>query len=340
MPSNSIAMRSGRPELANQWLAEALEAGKMGAWFWDLASDAVFFDSTQVSLTGIGDSEGEYPAADFFSLIHPDDAGPVRAAVDVCISSQSPFVHEFRIIRPDGTLIWLGARGRVVCDDSGRVTHLTGLNWDVTDARKREEQARITALEMAHRVKNVIALVQGIARMSSRNHDSIETFLPAFIERTNAVATVNNLILSADGDRTSLANIVGDTLSSVNADGRIRVAVHDFEVNQAAAQTLVLVLNELATNAIKYGALEDPDGVIDLRISIDTESDGFLLEWEENRARAIGASEGYRGFGSQVLLSLTRSTYTGDPSFEWRESGVRYSCTWKASEMSIGHVAG
>jgi len=324
-----------QPDLRNKWLELAREAGKMGAWFWDLRSDTLSLDRTQALLTGLETKDGIVTVEEFFQIIHPEDALAVREGVELSIADKKPFTDEFRILRADGEIVWLGARGDVVRDASGVVTHMTGVNWDISDVKRREEQSALTAREMAHRVKNVIALVHGIARMSARNHDTLESFLPAFLERTAAIATVNNLVLASENRTASLANIVDDTLHAVNSGGRVNVNVDDFVVNSAAAQTLVLVLNELATNAVKYGALEHDDGSIDLEILVDQKEDTFDLSWTESRVEPLRENKHVKGFGSQVLLSLTKATYTGEPKFEWRDNGMRYSCRWTASEMSV-----
>ena len=324
-----------RPELQSKWLELAREAGKIGAWLWDIEAGTLFVDPMQMTLTGLRTQDGFVPVDSFFRLIHPEDAVGVRESVDQSISEKEAFSDEFRIIRADGETLWLGARGDVICDTSGRVTHMTGVNWDVTDVKRREEQSALTAREMAHRVKNVIALVHGIARMSARSHDTIESFLPSFLDRTAAIATVNNLVLASENRTASLANIISDTLHAVNSDGRIDVDVDDFVVNASAAQTLVLVLNELATNAVKYGALEHVDGTIKLSILVDASADTFKLSWIENRAEPIRESLGFKGFGSQVLMHLTKATYTGEPKYEWLPNGMKYTCLWTASEMSV-----
>jgi PAS domain S-box-containing protein len=323
-----------QPVLRNKWLELAREAGKMGAWFWELQSGKLSIDHTQAVLTGLHTTEGVVPVEAFFDIIHSEDALALQEAVDASLAEKKPFTDEFRIIK-NGEVIWLGARGDVVCDAAGNITHMTGVNWDISDVKQREEQAALTAKEMAHRVKNVIALVHGIARMSARNHETLESFLPSFLERTSAIATVNNLVLASENRTASLTNIVDDTLHAVNTGGRIDIKVDDFVVNAAAAQTLVLVLNELATNAVKYGALEHDDGSIALTILVDTDADTFKLNWMETRAQPIRENTGIKGFGTQVLTSLTKATYKGEPKFEWLENGMKYSCLWTASEMSI-----
>ncbi|WP_306259831.1 sensor histidine kinase [Pararhizobium sp. IMCC21322] len=320
------------------WLSQALEAAGLGVWFWDLATDELYIDVVQQSLTGLSSSNGLILADNFFSNIHKEDLLGMKEAVEQALRTNTTFRHEFRYCRDDGTTIWLGARGDAVSLSGTSHTHFAGVNWDISALKAAEFQAEMTAKEMAHRVKNLLALVSGIARMTAKNSADLDEFLPSFNTRLNAIAGVNQLILGVETRRATLANTVSDTLHSVDNSKQISMDVSEFELNPRAAQTLVLALNELATNAVKYGALAVPEGKVDLSIQVNPAADSFILRWDENRPEPLAEHGDKKGFGSQVLKSLTKATYNGQPEFLWRSNGMTYQCVWKASEMSFGHA--
>lgn len=317
------------------WLLKALNAGGMGIWLWDLQSGDVHMDAVEQELLGISTNDNKISADRFFDSVHDEDREMVRNQVEVAMRDNVTFESEFRYLKPDGKVIWLGARGDSVAVDNQNYKHFAGVNWDITNIKEAEAQADYVAKEMAHRVKNIIAMISGISRMTAKSSDNLEDYQVAFNQRLSALAGVNQLILGNETRRASLENLVDDTLASLNSQNRISVEVSDFDINEKASQTLVLALNELATNAVKYGALAENDGNVDLQIVVDKKADTFTLKWSERRKKPITNPGTVKGFGSQVLLNLTKSTFKGDPVYVWHENGLDYSCVWPASLMSI-----
>ena len=114
------------------------------------------------------------------------------------------------------------------------------------------------------------------------------------------------------------------------ANRKQQLPVPEFALNATAAQTLTLVLNELMTNAVKYGALSDPDGSVRLGVTADED---FVLSWTETTPRGIARPEQTSGFGMRVLTGMTAATFGGEPNVEWRDDGMRFTCRWSRYEM-------
>jgi PAS domain S-box-containing protein len=317
------------------WLHSAMQAGGMSVWLWDLQTDEIIVDEMHDRLTGHAGTSGMVASSVFFDRIHPDDREEVRDRIEQAMKGNVTFQGEFRYLKEDGNYCWLGSKGDSVAVDGESFKHFAGVNWDITSIKEAEKQAEYVAREMAHRVKNIIAMINGISRMTAKSSANLDEYQEAFGQRLQALAGVNQLILGNETRRASLENLVEDTLHSVNNQNRITIRTSDFETNEKASQTLVLALNELATNAVKYGALQDPDGTVDLQIITDEDADLFELVWTENRERPIEPASEAKGFGSTVLLQLTKSTFQGEPSYEWRENGMTYRCQWQASLMSL-----
>jgi PAS domain S-box-containing protein len=316
------------------WLSLALQAGEMGVWHWNLKDDAVHFDATQVALTGLGTDGGKVVSDDFLGRIHPEDRIDVDHAIKTAILTASNYAAEFRYNHPDGRMIWLAGRGDIVRGEDGTALYLTGVNWDISEKKEAEERARMVTQEMAHRIKNLIAVISGISRMTAQSSKDLAEYQENFGNRLAALGSLNEFMIGDAERLPTVEHLVEDTLYGILSAERIDLHIDPFSVNEHAAQTLVLAMNELATNAVKYGALQDDDGHIRVSIKHDKQADSFTFEWHESRSRPIESRSDRRGFGSQVLLGLTRATAGGNPGYEWHENGLTYCCVWKASDMS------
>ncbi|MDZ4686997.1 MAG: PAS domain-containing protein [Planctomycetaceae bacterium] len=136
---------------SEEQLQLALQAGGMGTWDWDLTTDRVRFNPTQVELLGLGAPDGAIDADAFFEILHPDDRAGVTQAIEAAIRLHRHYDHEFRIRTPNGDTRWLGGRGEVIRDATGTPVRMMGVNFDIS-RRKQDEEAlrlRTRAIEFA-----------------------------------------------------------------------------------------------------------------------------------------------------------------------------------------------
>ncbi|WP_439472080.1 PAS domain-containing protein [Brevundimonas sp.] len=138
----------------NQRLELALSAGRgVGTWEWDLAADRVIADARFAQIYGVDPVtalEGA-PIAEFFTAMHPDDAGRVSEEIARAIATREPFRSEYRLVQPDGEIRWVAAEGRIITDDDGKPTRFPGVTFDITDRRAEtaalaETETRYSAL--------------------------------------------------------------------------------------------------------------------------------------------------------------------------------------------------
>jgi PAS domain S-box-containing protein len=120
-------------------LSHALQSASMGSWYWDIEEDKRYFDDQTFRLLGISPSTFTGKAEEFFSAIHPDDIGKVKAALARTMENDVPYEPEYRAIWPDGSTHYITARGRLVRDDNGRPKKVRGIIWDVTEHKLTEE---------------------------------------------------------------------------------------------------------------------------------------------------------------------------------------------------------
>ncbi|HWK36839.1 PAS domain-containing protein [Sphingomonas sp.] len=129
----------------------ALESSMgIGVWDWDIVNDVIRSDARFARLYGLPAAQGPGGAAiaEFFRDIHPDDAPRVTAAIQRSVATGAPYNEEYRLVRPDGSIHWVVAQGRVVYDPSGRPVRFPGVAFDVTQRRAAEERAHAVAEEL------------------------------------------------------------------------------------------------------------------------------------------------------------------------------------------------
>ena len=314
------------------WVELANVAGGVGRFVMDLETRQAQIDPTLRRLTGMLELVGTFDADAFMARVDPADAPAMEAAIARTAATGEPYDVAFRFLRPTGRPVWLAGHGRRMTSSDGREL-LVGVNYDVTDLRVERERAELLAGEMAHRMKNVFALIQGIFNTAARGAPDVPALAEAFTGRLQALAAVNALTF-ADPDRAvPLGALARAVLGGLIDDGRVRADLAEFALNGAAAQTVVLMINELMTNAVKYGALSRDGGVVDLSVAIL--DGGFAFRWAEAGGPPLaGPPEGRGGFGTKVLRGMSAATFSGTPEFDWRPEGLVFTCTWPAAEFA------
>jgi len=123
-------------------LTQALEAARMGSWEWDIETGAITWAETLEPLHGLqpGTFAGTFEA--FTELIHPEDREVLRQAVTRAIEERTDYDIEFRIVWPDGSVRWIGGKGRAFYDETGKAVRMTGLAMDITERKQAEEALR------------------------------------------------------------------------------------------------------------------------------------------------------------------------------------------------------
>jgi PAS domain S-box-containing protein len=197
-------------------------------------------------------------------------------------------------------------------DDAGEVVGLTCAAVDVTERKEGEAHLRLLLRELTHRSKNLLAVIQAMARQTARHAGSIDAFLGRFAGRLQALAASHDLLVRESWYGASLHELARSQLSPFVDPTLERVAVNGPKValKPEAAQSLGLALHELAANAARFGALSTPDGRIALTWDYEIDADGgktLTLAWREEAGPPVKARR-KKGFGSVAIernLALT-----------------------------------
>jgi two-component sensor histidine kinase len=175
---------------------------------------------------------------------------------------------------------------------------------DVSERKEDEAQLRFLMRELFHRSKNLLAVIQAMARQTARYSGSTESFLEKFNARLQALAMSHDILFKAEGQSASLADLVGQQLAPYldRREPQVSVEGPTALLTPNAAQNLGFALHELASNAAKYGALSVPEGRVSIawRLLPEADGNGVDLDWVESGGPAV-VKPAHRGFGSMVI---------------------------------------
>jgi len=319
------------PEL----LRLAVAAAGVALWSWNVDTNRLTMDERAFELWGVPLSE--YVGFDDLSAhIHPADRDRVKAAFAATRAIVGPYEIDFRIMLGD-EVRWISARGRGNdADIVGRVMH--GIFIDVTGRKQAEEGHELLAGEMSHRVKNLLAIATGLTAITSRSAKTTAEMAQELTHRLTALGRAHDLVRPLPGQEGKAA-LLGDLITVLLApyddmaafSGRVRVSVPRMGVGEQAATTLALVVHELATNSLKYGALSSPDGTLDISCAPhDTE---VVVVWTERGGPPVAAPTG-EGYGSKLLNRGMTVQLGGSITCDWSAEGVIISLQMTKDRLS------
>ena len=192
---------------------------------------------------------------------------------------------------------------------------------DISERKRVEERQRLIIGELNHRVQNLFAVVQSMALHSLDGKRSLMDAREVFIDRLQSLGRAYSMMTEQEWRGAPLRQILAAETSPF-AD-RVSIDGIDLMVRQNAAQSFALLLHELTTNAIKYGALSVPGGRVVVRWKVDREShpDQFVLYWEETGGPIV-IPPTRTGYGCKIVEGTMRRI--GKHQIEYAPSGLKY----------------
>jgi PAS domain S-box-containing protein len=295
----------------------AIAAGRMGSWDWDWANGDWMWDAGQYRIFGVEPDSFEVTSANIQALLHPDDVDRLRKATVHFESGARSYEAEFRISRPDGEVRWCVGTAAASVDKRGHVVRVSGVTIDITERKRAEERQNLLAREVDHRAKNALALAQSIVRLTRGN--SVKDYIQAVEGRINALARVHTILSLSSWQGAEIGRLVDEELAPYCSGDQIELQGRELQLQPATAQTLALVLHELITNSVKYGALSALSGR--LKVKWDVQEDGLQLLWEESGGPPVNTPVS-RGFGTRSVIASIESQLGGRADFDWQPAGL------------------
>ncbi|MAP17705.1 MAG: hypothetical protein CL626_01360 [Aurantimonas sp.] len=219
--------------------------------------------------------------------------------------------------------IGAGEPAATIGTDIAEVAEVSKVLAQASRARRdAEEQNRFLMREMTHRAKNQYALIAAIARRAAKESADTTQFLATLSEALSSLARSADLLSSRAWESAMVKDLVHAQLHAFGAGGeQIEVRGPSVRLNPTAAQTLGLALHELATNAVKYGALSTSEGKVVISWSMDAE---FTITWSESGGPPVIEPK-HSGFGTLVTQKMTSRGLNGSVEMDYAVSGV----VWK-----------
>ena len=192
---------------------------------------------------------------------------------------------------------------------------------DITERKRNEEHVQFIMHELSHRSKNLLTVVLGIANQTMRSGD-----VQQFESRLMALARCHDLLVEEKWEGAPIEALISAQLKPfAETSDRIDAAGPSIMLHPEAAQNIGLALHELATNAMKYGALSSPDGRVAIRWNIDDRQAQkvFQFYWEESGGPAVSLPA-HEGFGHKFLKRLSKETANAEVSLMFARDGLRW----------------
>ncbi|MGE0629836.1 MAG: PAS domain S-box protein [Hyphomicrobiaceae bacterium] len=272
----------------------------------------------------LGYDQDEIRRLTYTDLVHPDDREEnVRQVRRLREGEIDSFVVTNRSVRKDGQTVWLQKHVSVLRDASGRPTNHIALITNMTDRKRAEERQHLMMRELAHRGKNLLAVIQSIATRSLSGELTLEQGRTAFLGRLQALARTYSNLTDEAFEGALLDEIVAGELKSF--PGRVLLEGQRVMLTAKAAQTFALVVHELATNAAKYGSLSVDSGRLEVRWSVVSIADEQRLRFawiEQGGPAAVEPSR--RGFGTILITNVAGAEFGCQPGLEYTPHGFRY----------------
>jgi PAS domain S-box-containing protein len=324
-------------------LRSAQRLNDLAFWEYDPSTETIYVSRAFAAMLGLPEREGTLPATDFFTLIHPDDRAGVHAAFEQEMSAPEhttvAFTH--RLVREDGARRWLSVQGELVRDHRDALPRFVVVSLDITASKEREEklaqtleerdrllaQKEALLAEVNHRIKNSLQLVASILNTDAHRAEEgeVRERLERVAARVRAVTSVHEMLYRSNEVSTVafgayLRELCGNLAAGDAGTAGVKIRCAPVEISLPAdkAIPLALIVNELATNAIKHGLAGVAGGIIEVATRLEEET--FVLEVTDN---GTGKAEGAgKGLGTRIISGLVRQL-DGSMSTDPAASGYR-----------------
>lgn len=282
---------------------------------------------------------GETHVASWSDLIVPEDREEAWENTEKARAGER-VAFEYRIRRPsDGQIRWLRSTAFPMFDGDGHVQRIGGINHDWTALKQAQEHQQLLTAELQHRVRNTLSVIRSIARRTAQTSETVEDYAMHLDGRIGAFARVQAAVTRDPTAGIDLGLLVADTLLAATARESDQVSIDgpQLGLQPKAAETMGLAIHELATNAVKYGALSVPEGKIAISWKIADEGDDrtLIFRWEEEGLSDLPVSPRRTGFGTELVQRTLAYELDATIDRQFNPWGVSYLIKLPMVERTI-----
>ncbi|WP_274627553.1 sensor histidine kinase [Arvimicrobium flavum] len=303
----------------------ALEAATIASWVWDVRSGMVDCDALLPQLFNLQPATRVKARHLFFSIDRRDLRQSDRELMKA-IEVDDDYAGEYRV-RGVCPARWLATRGRVIERDAdGKPRLVIGVSYDISGRKSTEESQRRLLRELNHRVKNTLATVQALASQTVRHARQPRDFLDAFSARLQGLGRAHGLLSDYEWRGIDLHELILQQVQPFDdaRASRIHLTGTAVWLMPDAAVGLGLILHELASNAMRYGALSVPEGSVDVAWQLrgPAHDRRIVLSWVESGGPQVSEPD-RSGFGSILIRRSLDKILASKVKHEFLPDGVR-----------------
>lgn len=288
------------------------------AWVADESGAIGWYNKRWYDYTGV--TEGETDGWGWNRVHHPDHLDRVTDHFRASIAAGTEWEDTFPLLGKDSTYRWFLSRAKPIRDELGHILYWFGTNTDVTEMLAKEEQIRVLLMEVNHRSKNLLSVVQALARRSGCSDGE---FLRRFESRLSSLSANQDLLVRRGWSTIMMDELAEAQLAILGREARAQVTTRGSSVplSPRSAEIIGMALHELATNALKYGALSSPAGQVEL--SWEERDGNFMLDWRESGGPTV-AQPTHHGFGTTLMRHIPARSLNAEVTLDYAPTGLRW----------------
>jgi PAS domain S-box-containing protein len=280
-----------------------------------------------------GTMHGSTHGDGWVDMFHVDDRDVAFAKWQHSIATGENYEIEYRVRHHSGEYRWTLGRALPVRDETGQILRWIGTCTDIHESKLIAERTELMSTELSHRIKNIFAVVAGLIGLSSPKDAPTAAFAKQLAGRISALGRAHNFArphsaLSEPGHNFgTLHGLLNEILKPYELEGMARYQIFGADVNvgERSATPVALVIHELATNAMKYGALATPDGRV--QIETDIGESEVVISWNETGGLPVLSVPERSGFGTQLSEIGITNQLGGQIQRYWNPTGLKVVMT-------------
>lgn len=296
-----------------------------------------YFNARWYEFTGV--PEGSTDGAEWAGVFHDEDQPRAWANWKRSLETGEPYEVEYRLRHRSGEYRWMIGRALPIVDEKGVIQRWIGTCTDIEDQKQSALQNGILSQELSHRIKNVFAIISGLVNLTARRNAAFAEPARDLLGRISALGRAHEFVRPhtersrPQVECTTLSTLLATIFGAYPAysEGRLEIIGPDIRIDSKAATPIALIFHELATNAMKYGALSNEKG----RVSIRIEESGEMVSvrWIEIGGPELPGHEPSDGFGSRLIDLAVRQQLGGDYLRKWHSNGLELDMDIRRSRL-------
>lgn len=312
-------------------------------WRAVMAGDWTWASPQWTSFTG--QSEAESHGSGWLECVHPDDRDEATTSWQEAVSN-GRYVADYRLKEASsGEYRWFQTRALPLRNQAGEIIEWLGTSTDVNDLRFMQERQKVLVTELQHRTFNLLGTVQAIADTTLGSSSSLEDFQLKFRDRISAIARVQRLLSRlSDTDRVTFDELISSEIAAIGSDEEIKSRVtldgpSGIALRSSTVQTFAMALHELATNALKYGALRHSGASLSVTWTVETDTEDrpwVYVDWHERGVTLPTSNPDHlgRGQGRTLIEQALPYQLGAKTTYEIGNDGIRCTIALPVSSLS------